>query len=291
MSITLYLLNKKGYEVLKAITDSEKYLKTIDLVVCAKDRGNDEDFYNEIRSLCKDYNINCIDRNIKFVSKSKYSLAIGWKWLIKGEKKLIVLHDSYLPKYRGFSPVVNMLINGEDYLGATAIWATDKMDEGDILFQKRVSITYPLKIQSAIEIIAAVYVEIVLKIMDLIISDNKLTSIPQIAKNATYSIWRNELDYFIDWTKDASEIVRFIDAVGYPYEGAKTRIESGEVVRIMESAEVDNVISEIYAPGKLLMFDDDDPVILCGKNAIKLLKVLDINNEPFIFKKFRTRLK
>ncbi len=290
MSTTLYLLNKKGYEVLKALTTSTKYLKSIDLVVGAKDKGNDEDFYDEIRDLCGSYNINHIDRNHKFDPKSKYSLAIGWRWLINNEKNLIVLHDSCLPKYRGFSPVVNMLINGENYLGATAIWASDKMDEGDILFQKKVNITYPLKIQKAIEIIAVLYVEIVLKIMTLILESNKLAGIPQIAKDATYSIWRNEYDYFIDWTKDASEIVRFIDAVGYPYGGAKTKTEEGEVIRITEGAEVDNIVSEIYAPGKLIIFDED-PVILCGKNAIKILKVLDINNEPFIFKKFRTRLK
>ena len=291
MSITLYLLNKKGYEVLNALTTSEKYLKSIDLVVGAKDEGNDEDFYDEIRSLCETYNINYIDRNNKFAAKSKYSLAIGWRWLINDEKNLIVIHDCFLPKYRGFSPIVNMLINGENYLGATAIWATDKMDEGNILFQKKVNISYPLKIQKAIEIIAGLYVEIVLKMMNLILENQKLKGVPQIANDATYSIWRNEFDYFIDWTKDASEIVRFIDAVGYPYEGAKTKTENGEVIRVIESAEVNNIISEIYAPGKLLMFDDKDPVILCGKNAIKLLKVLDINNEPFLFKKFRTRLK
>ncbi len=290
MLITLYLLNKKGYEVLKGLTTSAKYLKSIDLVVGAKDKGNKEDFYDEISDLCENYNINFIDRNKKFASKSKYSLAIGWRWLINDEKNLIVLHDSYLPKYRGFSPIVNMLINGENYLGATAIWATDKMDEGDILFQKKVKITYPLKIEKAIEIVAALYVEIVLRIINLILENNKLSGIPQIAKDATYSIWRNEYDYFIDWTKDASEIIRFIDAVGYPYGGAKTKTEEGEVIRILECVEVDNIISEIYAPGKLIMFDED-PVILCGKNAIKLLKVLGINNEPFIFKKFRTRLK
>jgi methionyl-tRNA formyltransferase len=289
MSITLYLLNKKGYEVLKALTTSAKNLKSIDLVVGARDKGNDEDFYDEIRSLCENYNINYIDRNNKIVAQSKYSLAIGWRWLINDEKNLIVLHDSCLPKYRGFSPVVNMLINGENYLGATAIWATDKMDEGEIIFQKKVNITYPLKIHKAIEIIAELYVEIVLKIMTLILENKKLASIPQIANDATYSVWRNEYDYFIDWTRDASEIVRFVDAVGYPYGGAKTKTEEGEVILILECVEVNNIISEIYAPGKLIMFDEE-PIILCGRNAIKILKVLHKNNEPFIFKKFRTRL-
>lgn len=291
MSITLYLLNKKGYEVLKALTTSAKYLKNIHLVVGARDKGNDEDFHDEIRSLCENYNINHIDRNHKFDSKSKYSLAIGWRWLIKDDKNLIVLHDSCLPKYRGFSPVVNMLINGENYLGATAIWATDKMDEGDILFQKKVNITYPLKIQKAIELIASLYVDIVLNIMNTILGKNVLPSLPQMKSDATYSIWRNEDDYYIDWAKEAAEIVRFVDAVGYPYGGAMSKTDEGEIIRIRECEVVHDIISEIPAPGKLLMFDEEYPIILCGKKAVKLLIIEDLNKNPFVFKKFRIQLK
>ena len=164
MALTLYLLNKKGYKVLTALTNSKIYLNSIDLVVGARDKGNEEDYFDEIRVLCNNYNIKYIERSQNLTIQSELSLAIGWRWLIKNQKNLIVLHDSFLPKYRGFSPTVNMLINGESYLGASAIWANDKMDEGDIIFQKKVGITYPLKIQKAIELIASLYVDIVLNI-------------------------------------------------------------------------------------------------------------------------------
>jgi len=291
MALTLYLLNKKGYKVLTALTNSKIYLNSIDLVVGARDKGNEEDYFDEIRVLCNNYNIKYIERSQNLTIQSELSLAIGWRWLIKNQKNLIVLHDSFLPKYRGFSPTVNMLINGESYLGASAIWANDKMDEGDIIFQKKVGITYPLKIQKAIELIASLYVDIVLNIMNAILEKNVLPSLPQMKNDATYSIWRNEDDYYIDWAKEAAEIVRFVDAVGYPYGGAKSKTEEGEIIRIRECEVVHDIISEIPAPGKLLMYDEEYPIILCGKKAVKLLIIEDLNDNPFVFKKFRTRLK
>jgi methionyl-tRNA formyltransferase len=54
---------------------------------------------------------------------SDFNIAISWRWMLK-VSNLIVIHDSLLPKYRGFSPLVNMLINGEDTLGVTVLFAT-----------------------------------------------------------------------------------------------------------------------------------------------------------------------
>jgi methionyl-tRNA formyltransferase len=289
MSVTLYLLTKKGYEVLKALIHSENHNSLIDQVVATRDNGNAEDYYDEIKLICEQNNINFYSRNEKLINNSTYSIAIGWRWLIKDIKNLIVLHDSYLPKYRGFSPVVNMLIKGEKYLGVTAIWAVKRMDEGDILFQKKIPIDYPIKIQEAIEIVSSEYVTIVNQIFQKIILKEKLIGIPQDNNMATYSIWRDENDYFINWNNDASAIKRFIDAVGYPYGGARARTMDGEILKVIESEVVDNISAEIPGPGKILMITDS-PIVLCGKNAIKLLKIEDLNGNPFQFKKFRTRL-
>ncbi|WP_051205221.1 methionyl-tRNA formyltransferase [Salinimicrobium xinjiangense] len=291
MSLTLYLLNKKGFEVLKALVTKEEYIVHIDVVVGGEDMGNQEDYYDEIKELCEHHSIRHIERGGKLPVQSEYSIAIGWRWLIKEPLNLIVIHDSYLPKYRGFSPIVNMLIKGEDHLGVTALWASERMDEGDIISQKKIDINYPLKIRTAIDLIAGLYVDIVLNIVELLINKKELNSTPQDPEQATYSIWRNEEDYFINWTDEAADIVRFVDAVGYPFDGAKTRTEDDQVIRILECEVVDKVVSEIEAPGKMLMFERNNPVILCGKNAVRLIEMEDLNGNPCHFKKFRTRLR
>lgn len=288
MGVTLYLLNKKGFKVLQTII--HKYPKIIDTVIGAKDAGNFEDFYDEISSLCHKNNIIFKDRKDDFINKSNYSLAIGWRWLINDIKKLIVIHDSWLPYYRGFSPLVNMLINGEQYVAASAIFANDKMDAGDLLLQKRKTITYPIKINEAIDQVSELYSEIADDLAKQIVDGKILKGEKQDHLNATYSVWRDEMDYFIDWNKTSEEIIRFVNAVGYPFNGAMARTNEDELIYIRECASVD-INVENNAPGKLLMYDDGCPVILCGKNAVKLLVIENIQGEPFIFKKFRSRLK
>ena len=49
-----------------------------------------------------------------------------------------------MPKYRGFAPLVNSLVNGEKIIGVTALFASEEYDNGDIIMQSSVDITYPI---------------------------------------------------------------------------------------------------------------------------------------------------
>ena len=292
MSITLYLLNKKGYQVLNSLIEKKEHRRFIKLVVGARDGGNKEDYYDEIKKTCSENSIAFLNRKEDFKNESNYSMAIGWKWLIKDVPNLIVIHDSFLPKYRGFAPLTNMLINGEDYLGISALWATDQMDEGEIISQKKTSITYPIKIKSAIEKISLLYGEMADIIVEKLVSDKEIVSVPQNNDEASYSIWRDEKDYFVDWEDEAEKIKRFVDAVGYPYDGAKTKTDTGEIFRIIECSVVNNIKSEIRAPGKIIMIHNGFPIVLCGRGnkAIKIEKFEELQGTPFKFPKFKTRL-
>ena len=69
-----------------------------------------------------------------------FKFAIGWKWIIDNTSQLIVLHDSLLPKYRGFSPLVNSLINGDTLTGVTALFASSEYDKGEIIEQAQIGL-------------------------------------------------------------------------------------------------------------------------------------------------------
>ena len=49
-------------------------------------------------------------------------------------------HGSLLPSYRGASPIQTAIINGEEKTGMTIMYMNEKMDEGDILYQKPIDI-------------------------------------------------------------------------------------------------------------------------------------------------------
>ena len=52
----------------------------------------------------------------------------------------INLHASYLPNYRGAAPINWVIINGEKETGITVFFLNKKIDEGDIINQKKIKI-------------------------------------------------------------------------------------------------------------------------------------------------------
>jgi methionyl-tRNA formyltransferase len=46
------------------------------------------------------------------------------------------------------------------------------------------------------------YVELVIKIVVTLDKGDEINAVQQNEKFSTYSLWRDEADYFIDWQKD-----------------------------------------------------------------------------------------
>lgn len=260
-------------------------------VVSSKDMNLQYDYYNDIERFCKKNNIHFLDRtsdNDDF--DRNYRIAIGWRWLIPSSKNLIVMHDSLLPKYRGFSPLVNALINKEKEIGVTALFASSSYDKGDIIAQKQVSISYPIRIKKAISIITPLYQELAIDIVKKLLN-NQLTSIPQDELKATYSIWRDEEDYHIDWNDTAENIVRFIDAVSYPYLGAYSYIDN-QKIRVLEAEVYPDINLELRHTGKVIFIENGYPIVIASKGLVKIIKLKNLYNKNMLpLKKFRVRFK
>ena len=267
-SLTIFVMTEKGYQTLLGI--NEIYLSTIELVVIGRDMNIIDDAENKIINFCLQSNIKFILKENFFKIETEYALAISWRWIINHEEgKLLVLHDSLLPRYRGFSPLVNSLINGEEKIGVTALFGSSKYDCGSIILQSSLSIKYPLKIKDAILKISRCYVEIINNILEMINSDTLIGGIIQDEKLATYSLWLDEDDYLINWNKSSSDIKRFIDATGYPYKGALSFL-GNKAIRILDATEFGDVKIENRIPGKIIFMDENYPVIVCGRGLMKL---------------------
>ena len=227
--ISLYLLGFKGFDVLQYISDIGK-INLISSVLIGKDPGVIDDYSEKIQNMCEDLEIQYRFRDSKNTSpidtdhENLYILCVGWKWMIPENKRSIVLHDSILPNYRGFAPLVSQLINQETMIGVTAIEASSDYDCGPIICQSSIQISYPIKISQAIKEITFCYRSCVKFIFNELSTSSTLTSHKQDESQASYSLWRDDLDYLINWNMDSSYIKRFIDSVGVPYDGAKTTL-------------------------------------------------------------------
>lgn len=289
-----FLMTEKGYKVLRDALDHKE--NNIEAVICSRDDSLEKDFYIEIQNLCLSYGIGFYDKSAtKEIAqlKSNICIAVSWRWLIKDpSKKIIVLHDSLLPRYRGFAPLINSLINKEKYIGVTALLANEGYDCGPIIYQLSAEISYPIKINDAIEIISNLYVEVVRFVMKILNSNKEFVMRDQDEEQATYSLWRDEQDFYLDWSLDAQIILRTIHALGYPYSGART-IYEGNALNVMDAEIVEDVRIMNRVAGKIFRLENGNPIVICGQGLIKLTKLTLSSNKDNVVKitKLRGRFK
>lgn len=291
MKFGFYLLGRKGYVVLIDFV-SHFGPDAVGFVVVGQDAGVENDWFADISNYCDANGIKRLARESFECKQNKvdYCFAVGWRWLINHPSNLIVLHDALLPRYRGFSPLVNMLINGEPEIGVTALMASEEYDRGDIIFQEKAIVHYPIKISDAIQQITPLYSMLIIRIAEKINKNCKIVATQQNEDQASYSLWRDEGDYLIDWSLSAESIKRFVDAVGPPYKGAATYLRS-QLVRIHDVEICSDVIVESRNTnlGKTIFFDDGKHVIICGSGLLKIVDIRVEDGAPINSLSFRSK--
>ena len=173
------------------------------------------------------------------------------------------IHDSLLPKYAGFSPLIWALINGESEVGVTAHLMNDELDAGDIVRQEAVAVgpadTATDLFHKTVGLIAPVTVAA----LDDIAS-GKTEFTPQDRSRATFFHKRAETDIRIDWTWPAETLERLIRAQSAPYPSAFT-YHRGKRLEILASF----VSASRYGgtPGRIFYREGDGVVIVTGADA------------------------
>ena len=220
---------------------------------------------------------------------STVALCIGWRFkLYDGYELVYVVHDSLLPELRGWNPVVTSLQLGLDQIGLTLFRATDQTDAGPVISQTASKITYPITIDNALNLLAGGYVQLLDRFLNSFESI-KYLGVPQEESRVSYSLWRDETDYQIDWKKSAIDIHRFILSLSWPYLGASTE-NNGQIVRVLDAIPIDFDSPILNAsPGKVFALDSDGPTVVCGEGLLKLTSILDSEGKPFHVKRIRTR--
>ncbi|GHJ41206.1 methionyl-tRNA formyltransferase [Streptomyces sp. TS71-3] len=175
------------------------------------------------------------------------------------------VHDSLLPAYAGFSPIIWALINGEERVGVTAHRMNAELDAGEILIQRSVVVgpsdTATDLFHRTVDLIAP----IVREALDLIASgEDKGRWQPQDRTRATFFHKRSAEDSRIDWNWPAERLERLVRAQCDPYPNAYT-YHRGERLRILSAA-----VSEGHyggTPGRIFIREGDGVVIVAGPEA------------------------
>ena len=79
-------------------------------------------------------------KNIKFVCLAGFMKVLSKNFIKKFKGKIVNIHPSLLPKYKGLNAHKRALKNKEKFSGCTVHYVTIKLDSGKIILQKKVKI-------------------------------------------------------------------------------------------------------------------------------------------------------
>ena len=79
-------------------------------------------------------------KKIRFICLAGFMKILSKKFIKKFYGKIVNIHPSLLPKYKGLNTHQKALKNNDKYSGCTVHYVTDKVDSGKIILQKKVKI-------------------------------------------------------------------------------------------------------------------------------------------------------
>ena len=262
----------------------------IDQIVTYRQTDDRSGSFERTSELAARHSIEMLEIHRPVLPPGALVFLVGWQHLLPiVTSTTIVFHDSILPRYRGFAPTVTALIKGDHEIGVTALVPNDMVDSGPIVAQRTVQISYPITIQAALEKQAALMIDIAIGIVEQW-QRGSLKSTPQTESSATYSVWRDDADYEIDWTRSADTVERFINAVGHPYAGARTTVGGRDVIRIVEVMAIPDIHFEIRDVGKIWKLENGRPTVICGTGMLKIERFYREDGCDYSFQRLREKL-
>jgi methionyl-tRNA formyltransferase len=171
------------------------------------------------------------------------------------------LHDSLLPKFTGFSPVIWSLISGASHTGLTAHLMDDELDTGDVLVQRSVEITPTSTGTSLVFDTLDLVPDVLEEALDGL-EFGTTAPVAQDLSRRTFFHKRSDRDR--SWP--AADIERLVRALSDPYPNAYTYFR-GERLRLIAS----HVSRCNYGgtPGRVFIEEDGGMVIVAGADAYR----------------------
>ncbi|MBC3899057.1 methionyl-tRNA formyltransferase [Acetobacterium malicum] len=171
-----------------------------------------------------------------------YLVSINYRYIIPEDiysipKYALNIHGSLLPKYRGRTPHVWNIINGEKYSGVTCHLIEHIVDSGDIIKQKIVPIDEKDTGFTLLEKYLVMYPGILIDSLKHLDRNGKL--LKQNPEEATYFGKRIPEMGYIDFFKESTEVKNFVRAQAFPYPGAYYYLANGEKIIINSINESD----------------------------------------------------
>ncbi len=275
MRVVLFGYQTWGYRTLEALLGSEHEV-VLAVTHPASDHAYESIWSDSVADLAAAHGVPVVVRNrpdedvVRALKDAEPDIIVANNWRTwipphifnAPPRGTLNVHDSLLPAYAGFAPVIWALINGESEVGVTAHMMNDELDAGDIVLQRSVPVgptdTATDLFHATVDLIGPIVVDALARIE----SGAPLTA--QDPTKASFFHKRSIEDSRLDWHWPAEDLSRLVRAQSDPYPNAFTYHGSTRL-RVLEAT----VSQGRYGgtPGRIFIKEDDGVVIVAGADA------------------------
>ncbi|MER7695707.1 MULTISPECIES: methionyl-tRNA formyltransferase [unclassified Streptomyces] len=276
MRVVMFGYQTWGHRTLQALLDSEHDVVAV-VTHPRSEHAYEKIWSDSVADLAEKHGVPVIVRNrpddelFELLREASPDLIVANNWRTWIPPRIynlprhgtLNIHDSLLPAYAGFSPLIWALINGEPEVGVTAHMMDEELDAGDIVVQRAVAVgptdTATDLFHRTVDLITPVTVEAL-----GMIASGQTEFTPQDRSRASFFHKRAEEDILIDWNWPAEDLERLVRAQSAPYPAAFT-FHRGQRVEVVSA-----VVSQGRyggTPGRVFYREGDGVVIVAGADA------------------------
>ncbi len=231
---------------------------TVGLPVLTPENINSEDSLAEIRKL-----------KAEVAVVVAYGQILKLKFLELFPQKVVNLHASLLPRWRGAAPIQRALIEGDLETGVSLQVVVPKLDAGPVLGERRFALTLET---SAIDVFRKSE-ELGVQLLTVDLMDylrGNLTPVAQDESLVTYAKKIESREASIDWSRSAEQIHNQVRGLALG-PVAQSRLK-GKLIKLHQTQIATGQIPS-GEPGEVVEVGADSLLVKCGSGGLKLLQI------------------
>jgi methionyl-tRNA formyltransferase len=202
----------------------------------------------------------------------------------------INVHPSLLPRFRGPSPIVAAILEGDGQTGVTIQKVARKFDTGDILAQEHFGLKGDETTAALSAALALLGAELLSRVLSDLAAGKELPARVQEESAATYCRTIQKEDGAIAWAEPAAIIERKVRAFD-PWPRASTRL-AGETLLLLKSHVYPDNLAEDHLrgerlPGDVLAADRDHGLLVHTGRGVLAVERLQLQfKKPLEWRSF-----
>ncbi|HEY4600357.1 MAG TPA: methionyl-tRNA formyltransferase [Cerasibacillus sp.] len=281
----LHALSETDYEIVLVVTQPDrpvgrKKVITPPPVKVAAEQLNIPVFQPE--KLRENYQV-ILDYKPDIIVTAAYGQLLPNDLLETPEFGCINVHASLLPELRGGAPIHYAIIQGKEETGVTIMYMAEKLDAGDIISQRRISIEHDDHAGSLHDKLSELGKDLLLDTLPELFKNN-IEATPQDETKATFASNINRADEKINWENSHIDVYNQIRGL-HPWPVAFTKYNN-KTMKIWW-AQLDEKTYDCQ-PGEIVDVVDEEAIIVgCGnQKAIRITELQPAGKKRMTTKEF-----